>query len=448
METEINAAATSTAATAQTQTRDVVEGIRRDLQAQMEQNLAESRCREQEAQESVKKIASELEQLTKQLNQHKPVREADAVASQTQLSSDVDARLQLQVQRVDNLTESVHKAQKDTINNAQTLEALLIRMENMGENFKELRDDMLAVKIAEQPMEIEGDGEHDDLTSELLQEAPLPLTAVPEPIPSVSVSIPPSMSIPQSAVNPDLSQPSLVFSPAVDAEIQARFAKLRVGSQTAPETSAGFSFGRNSFGQEKGSSRLFNMGSIPENTYLGLDGHPRRITPIPMSTTQSGRTSQSTIGNTSISTREEEIIKKEVRDAIKRIFPGIKIGEKFQPELSPEQAELNTGNSQTSVIDLTRKSGGSLQTSAPLTIAGSDATVASTIPSQNDGGKVVAFSHLSQGTDATSAPQMFATTQWKPKEPPCFYGRSSEDVHTWTSLVRHYLTFMGGSDAQ
>ena len=79
-----------------------------------------------------------------------------------------------------------------------------------------------------------------------------------------------------------------------------------------------------------------------------------------MSTTQSGRTSQSTIGNTSISTREEEIIKKEVRDAIKRIFPGIKIGEKFQPELSPEQAELNTGDSQTSVIDLTKKSGGSL----------------------------------------------------------------------------------------
>ena len=38
--------------------------------------------------------------------------------------------------------------------------------------------------------------------------------------------------------------------------------------------------------------------------------------------------------------------------------------------------------------------------------------------------------------------------QWKPKEPPCFYGRGTEDVHTWTSLVRHYLTFMGGSDAQ
>ena len=37
---------------------------------------------------------------------------------------------------------------------------------------------------------------------------------------------------------------------------------------------------------------------------------------------------------------------------------------------------------------------------------------------------------------------------WKPKELPCFFGRSSEDVYTWTSLVRHYLTFMGASDAQ
>ena len=130
-----------------------------------------------------------------------------------------------------------------------------------------------------------------------------------------------------------------------------------------------------------------------------------------------------------------------MRDAIKQVFPGIKFGEK-------EQAELSTGNSQTSVIDLTRTSGESLQTFAPLTIAGSDVSVASTVPSQKDGGKATVFSHLSRGTDAASASQMFATMQWKPKEPPCYYGRSTEDVHTWTSLVRHYLTFMGGSDAQ
>ena len=160
-------------------------------------------------------------------------------------------------------------------------------MENLGENSKELRDDMLAVNIAEQQMEIEGDEEHDKLNAELLQEVSLPLTAVSEPISSVSVSIPPSMSIPQFAVNPDLSQPSFAFSPAVDADIQTHFAKLRAGPQTTPEISAGFSFGQNPFGQERGSSKLFNMGSVP-STYPGLDGHPRRITPIPMSTAQSG----------------------------------------------------------------------------------------------------------------------------------------------------------------
>ena len=143
--------------------------------------------------------------------------------------------------------------------------------------------------------------------------------------------------------------------------------------------------------------------------------------------------------------REEEIIKREVRNAIQRVFPGINIGRRFQHELSfTKQADLDTGDSQTSVIVLTKRFGGSLQTSAPLTIAGSDVSVASIIPSQNDGGKATAFSRLSQGTDAASIPQMFATTQWKPKEPPCFYGRSSEDVHTWTSLVRQLPHIYGG----
>ena len=51
-------------------------------------------------------------------------------------------------------------------------------------------------------------------------------------------------------------------------------------------------------------------------------------------------------------------------------------------------------------------------------------------------------------TGTVNSAQAFANVQWRPKEPPCYYGRSSEDVHMWTSLVRHYLTFMGGSDAQ
>ena len=168
------------------------------------------------------------------------------------MSSDVDARLQLQSQRVDNLTESVHKVQKDTVNNAETLQALLISMENLGENFKELRDDMLAANIAEQQMEIEGDEEHDKLNAELLKEVSLPLTAVQEPISFVPASLSSLMSIPQAAVNPEFNQPSFAFSPAVDADIQARFSKLRAGPQTTPEISVGIRFWTKFFWARKG----------------------------------------------------------------------------------------------------------------------------------------------------------------------------------------------------
>ena len=51
-------------------------------------------------------------------------------------------------------------------------------------------------------------------------------------------------------------------------------------------------------------------------------------------------------------------------------------------------------------------------------------------------------------TGATPAAQTFSNVQWRPKEPPCYYGRSNEDVHMWASLMRHYLTFMGGNDSQ
>ena len=58
------------------------------------------------------------------------------------------------------------------------------------------------------------------------------------------------------------------------------------------------------------------------------------------------------------------------------------------------------------------------------------------------------FSRISRFVNPQPPVSTFATAQWRPKEPPCFFGRSTEDVHTWTSLVRHYLTFMPGSDAQ
>ena len=80
-----------------------------------------------------------------------------------------------------------------------------------------------------------------------------------------------------------------------------------------------------------------------------------------------------------------------------------------------------------------------------LIIPNSPILVTSTPP--NRGGRDP-FSRMSQSVNPQPPHTTFATAQWRPKEPPCFFGRSSKDVHTWTSLVRHYLAFMAVSDVQ
>ena len=101
-----------------------------------------------------------------------------------------------------------------------------------------------------------------------------------------------------------------------------------------------------------------------------------------------------------------------------------------------------------SIIDLVTSSTPSPQVVESGVLPASPISVASTPSHIGNGGSAPGFSYLMQNTTAASPPTMFAMTHWKPKEPPCYYGHSTEDVHTWTSLVRHYLTFMGGSDAQ
>ena len=115
-----------------------------------------------------------------------------------------------------------------------------------------------------------------------------------------------------------------------------------------------------------------------------------------------------------------------------------------------QQKDVKTGtaSADADVIDLISKSVASLQKPQPTIIPGSPISVASTPSHAGNGGSALGFSHLSAGSHPSPPPPPFSTMHWKPKEPPCFFGRSSEDVHTWTSLVRHYLTFMGGSDAQ
>ena len=75
-------------------------------------------------------------------------------------------------------------------------------------------------------------------------------------------------------------------------------------------------------------------------------------------------------------------------------------------------------------------------------------TDGNSVPRSSFGSPVPVTNLGSASPSVTSGAQPFATVAWKPKEPPCFFGRSAEDAHTWVSLVRNYLTFMSGSDAQ
>ena len=93
-----------------------------------------------------------------------------------------------------------------------------------------------------------------------------------------------------------------------------------------------------------------------------------------------------------------------------------------------------SGKPNAQVIDLS----GSTAHSAPLAIAGSDVSVASTLSKIGHGESNTSFARILLGSEAVTSAQTFATAQWRaqwrPKEPPCYYGRSTEDVHTWAPL--------------
>ena len=73
LEREIEAATTSTATMVEVQTRTAVEGMRRDVQEQIEQNRANAQHRDEDTQKTIQQIAAGLEQLTKQLNDFRPM---------------------------------------------------------------------------------------------------------------------------------------------------------------------------------------------------------------------------------------------------------------------------------------------------------------------------------------------------------------------------------------
>ena len=59
------------------------------------------------------------------------------------MCGDVEARLQVQSLRMDEFSKSVQEARKESASNAETHQTLLVGMENLAENFRQMREDML-----------------------------------------------------------------------------------------------------------------------------------------------------------------------------------------------------------------------------------------------------------------------------------------------------------------
>ena len=58
------------------------------------------------------------------------------------------------------------------------------------------------------------------------------------------------------------------------------------------------------------------------------------------------------------------------------------------------------------------------------------------------------FLRMQDNVAPTSGQQVFATAQWRPKEPPTFTGAATDDVYLWTLLVKQYFVFMSGNAHQ
>ena len=162
-----------------------------------------------------------------------------------------------------------------------------------------------------------------------------------------------------------------------------------------------------------------------------------------------GEASQSTISDTTIFAAEEAAIRAEVHEIMQKKFSVGRATLGSNPSShSEDSVKSGAAIPSVSVIELVTEPMQPSEKTPPSVNPGSPVSVASTPSHAENGGSAPGFSHLTHATTAASPPQIFSTMHWKPKEPPCVFGRSTEDVHTWTSLVRHYLSFMGGSDVQ
>ena len=75
-------------------------------------------------------------------------------------------------------------------------------------------------------------------------------------------------------------------------------------------------------------------------------------------------------------------------------------------------------------------------------------SMAGNVPNPGPETSQFSFPRMQGNVAPTSGQQIFATAQWRPKEPPMFTGAATDDVYLWTSLVKQYFVFMCGNAHQ
>ena len=62
--------------------------------------------------------------------------------------------------------------------------------------------------------------------------------------------------------------------------------------------------------------------------------------------------------------------------------------------------------------------------------------MAGNVPNPGQETSQFSFPRMQDNVPHASGQQVFATAQWRPKEPPMFTGAATDDVYLWTSLVK------------
>ena len=144
-------------------------------------------------------------------------------------------RFDAQNERMDQLSATVVESRKEAQTNAEVLQNLLVGIENLGENFKNMQEEMVTWQTSYQNAE----GEYHRMNEELLQEIPLsaPANVRPENAVNPPVFSSPLVSTPQNAVPTSVNLPSSSgqsAGQAMDADIQARWANLSALRKSYP----------------------------------------------------------------------------------------------------------------------------------------------------------------------------------------------------------------------